>query len=280
VNNNICCSSSLPFVKNCGTDQNGTSGTIQSPNYPSAYSNGAACIWNITAPVDTYINFTFTNFQTDSNDRLFILLPQTCTYANSNYLSGSLSPFTVSVAQNTAVLYFYSDASYTLSGFNINWNSYSPATSGANCIKGLGYGFSVRSCGSDLSGTSGTIQSPNYPLSYNTSIVCNWNILAPAGTVITLNFTAFYTENGFDFFHVLLPQDCSNVGKRFAGRLGPQVITVHQNSASLFFRSDSIIAYSGFNLNWYATPTCKTSAKAYLPYATEARITMLNIVVS
>jgi hypothetical protein len=271
VNRYGCCSSTLPFVRNCGTNQTGTSGTIQTPNYPSTYGNGAACVWNINAPTGYYINLTTTNFQTEANDRLFILLPQTCNFAaNTYYYSGSFPPpGTISIAQNTVSLYFYSDASTAQAGFSINWTAYTPGPGTPACLSTLDYG-TVKNCGSDQTGTSGSIQSPNYPINYGDKVMCSWNINAPAGTVITLNFTYFYTDQGGDYFHVLLPQDCSPVVKRFGGRLSPQVITVPQNTAALFFRSDSQISYTGFTMNWYATPTCSSFVRNNLPTTTQA----------
>ena len=132
VNSSTCCSSYLPFVKNCGTDQSGTSGNIRSPNYPSPYNNRDACVWNINAPAGTTINLDITAFVTESNfERLFILLPQSCNYANGNYLTGNVSPQSITIPQNTASLYFYSDTSVTLPGFNINWSAVSTITATA-----------------------------------------------------------------------------------------------------------------------------------------------------
>ena len=125
----------LPFVKNCGFDQSGSFGNIQTPNYPNAYGNAVACVWNINATAGSNITLAITAFQTESyNDRLFILKDNTyfyysyyyygsCSYANGSYLSGSLSPRTITINQNTVALYFYSDESISYSGFNINWYS-------------------------------------------------------------------------------------------------------------------------------------------------------------
>jgi Fe-S cluster assembly iron-binding protein IscA len=177
---------------------------------------------------------------------------------------GSVTPRSINIAQNTVLLYFYSDASVTQSGFNINWASYSPGPNSPACLGTLGYG-AVKNCGSDFTGSSGRILSPSYPINYDANSMCNWNINAPAVTVITLNITYFYTEQGTDYFHVLLPQACSPVIKPLAGRLAPQAITVPQNNVSLFFRSDSSISYTGFTIDWYATPTCSSFVRNNLP---------------
>jgi hypothetical protein len=248
----------LPFVKNCGADQSGTSGIIRSPNYPNPYGNGVACIWNINAPPQTVINVTITNFQTEYNDKLFASTYSyyyySCYVASDNIFSGSLTPRSFLIQQNTVSFYFYSDVSGSLSGFNINWIAYS--TNRYGCTSSFNSSF-VKNCGSDLTGSSGYILSPNYPNAYGNNVACGWNITSPAGTVITLNITSFYTENIADKLYIFLPQNCSSaVGKFLTGNLSPQIITIPQNQVSLYFVSDASISYSGFNISWSAPPTC------------------------
>ena len=266
MNNNICCASTVPFVRNCGADQNGTSGTIQSPNYPSAYGNGATCVWNINAPADSSISLSIASFLTDINDRLFILLPQSCSYANgtTSYLSGNQSSRIITIPQNTASLYFYTDANVTNSGFNINWISLSSGRSNCtafvrNNVCCAANSTFVRNCGADQSGTSGIIQSPNYPNAYLSNSYCVWNIDAPAGTVINLNIADFSIENFYDRFFILLPQTCSYaVGKYLTGNQVAQNIVVPQNTASIYFYTDHNVIFSGFNINWSASANCAT----------------------
>jgi CUB domain len=250
----------LPFVKNCGADQTGTSGIIQSPNYPNPYGNGVACVWNINAPSQMVINVTITNFQTEYNDKLFVSVyrytyyPYGCYITSDKTFSGTLTSRSFLIQQNSASFYFYSDASGSLPGFNINWIAYSTSKDG--CASALNSSF-VKNCGSDLSGSSGNILSPNYPGAYGNNVACGWNITSPAGTVITLNITSFYVENIADKFYILLPQNCSSaVGKYVTGNLSSQIITIPQNQVSLYFVSDGSISYSGFNISWSAPTTC------------------------
>jgi CUB domain len=264
VNFYICCSATFPVVKNCGTDQNGTSGIIQSPNYPNAYGNGAACVWNIMAPAGTAISLNITYFQTEANDRLFILLPQNCSNpTHYNYLSGNKSALSYRINQNTVALYFYSDAKITQSGFSITWNSSSVGSS-PSCLSSLGYGNLTKTCGSDKNGTSGIIETANYPYSYDNNASCSWNIAAPAGSFITLNITSLLLEPCCDFLYILWPQNCSSViNKRLTGKLSSNIITVPQNTVSLALLTDSRVAYSGFSIRWTAIPYCVFSINTY-----------------
>jgi hypothetical protein len=219
------------------------------------------------APAGNYISISFST-TLEPNDRLFFLLPQSCSSISNttSYFTGNNTEQTIIIKQNTLAVYFHTDATISTNsqGFKLTWSYFAPTASGATCINALGYGTLVRNCGNDLSGSSGAIQSPNYARAYNAGSYCNWNIQAPAGTAITLNITAFYTEPNCDFFHALRPQDCTSVIDRpYSGRLDPQLIYYQQNSASLFFRSDSVtgIQYSGFNISWFTTPTCVDSVR-------------------
>jgi hypothetical protein len=175
-----------------------------------------------------------------------MLLPQNCSYAVGGIttgLTGSLSPRILSIPQNTASLYFYSDASKSQSGFSISWAAATPIN-GSACLSSIFSASAVKNCGNDQSGTAGTIQSPNYPSNYNNSLYCNWNIRSPAGTHITLNITDFFTQDGYDQLYVVTSQNCASViNKPLQGLLGQQTITVPQNTASLYFRSDAFFSF-------------------------------------
>jgi cubilin len=115
------------FVKNCGSDLSGLSGTIQSPNYPKPYGNNAYCEWTIASPPNKRINITITAFNTEANfDRLFILRSGNCSQVKT-YFSGSspevVTPQTIAVGQNTASVYFYSDSSVVSNGFSLSWTA-------------------------------------------------------------------------------------------------------------------------------------------------------------
>ena len=50
-------------------------------------------------------------------------------------------------------------------------------------------------CGGVLTGTSGIIQSPDYPYSYPPNVECIWNIKVAEGSRISLNFTDIDIES-------------------------------------------------------------------------------------
>nr|CAB3234570.1 cubilin-like [Phallusia mammillata] len=50
-------------------------------------------------------------------------------------------------------------------------------------------------CGSLLSGTSGTFETPNYPGDYPEDTTCKWVIEVPTGSIVELKFSTFQTES-------------------------------------------------------------------------------------
>ena len=51
-------------------------------------------------------------------------------------------------------------------------------------------------CGGDLTGESGNISSPNYPMSFPVFSDCVWRIKVPADRYISLRFLVFTGING------------------------------------------------------------------------------------
>jgi hypothetical protein len=170
------------------------------------------------------------------------------TYGNF-YLTGKVSARTLGINQNTVALYFISDESYTESGFSISWTA-SKGGSGT-CLTSIGFGNVAKTCGNDQTGTSGIIQSPNYPNLYNGSCACYWNIKAPSGTFITLNITSLFLQDQKAFFFILFPQNCSRVfNKTLPGYYSSYIITVPQNTVSLAFTTLIDNVGSGFYISW------------------------------
>ena len=50
-------------------------------------------------------------------------------------------------------------------------------------------------CGGELTASSGTIVSPNYPLNYGHNAECYWTVSVARGSRIKVTFNAFETES-------------------------------------------------------------------------------------
>ena len=65
---------------------------------------------------------------------------------------------------------FVSDSSNSAPGFEMYWDS------------------AATGCGGELTSTSGTIISPNYPLPYHSLAECTWKIHVSHGSRLTMSF--------------------------------------------------------------------------------------------
>ncbi|XP_072046400.1 hyalin-like [Amphiura filiformis] len=99
------CGASIPL-------RYGSSITLQSPNYPSSYSNNIRCSWTINAPSGSMILVHFVAFYLESNfDYLHVA-------GHSSY-SGAEVPNDFSTSTNSLNIRFTTDGSVTYSGFEL-----------------------------------------------------------------------------------------------------------------------------------------------------------------
>ena len=88
---------------------------------------------------------------------------------------------------NTGYFGFTSDFSITATGFSAYWVAGPPIV-----------------CGGNLNGSSGIIQSPNFPSDYPDFSLCEWTITVDNGTTVYLELLAFDLENccGCDYIEI------------------------------------------------------------------------------
>ncbi|GFR88699.1 zonadhesin [Elysia marginata] len=115
-------------------------------------------------------------------------------------------------------------------------------------------------CGQAVSGDTGMIQSPNYPLAYPNNAYCEWTITTEPGTKVQLAFSYFSLEycdrtcpcdrlniyDGNDFSDTHLATLC---GTNITSTVP---ITSTGNVMAITFRSDSSAVYNGFQARWIA----------------------------
>ena len=59
-----------------------------------------------------------------------------------------------------------------------------------------------KECGGDFEGTTGTIQSPGYPVGFAHRHACSWKITVPEGRKVTLTFEDFDLEQPEALGHI------------------------------------------------------------------------------
>ncbi|XP_029114400.1 CUB and sushi domain-containing protein 1a [Scleropages formosus] len=57
-------------------------------------------------------------------------------------------------------------------------------------------------CGTTLRGSSGSVSSPNFPQEYSSDCDCTWTVVSDPGDTITLLFSTFQLEEGYDVLEV------------------------------------------------------------------------------
>lgn len=101
-------------------------------------------------------------------------------------------------------------------------------------------------CDETLTDASGTITSPNYPNVYPNSYKKTTCIDAPAGQKVTLTFTDFQTEAGYDY--VTLKDKTGAVLSKTAGSTKPAAVTADR--VYVIFTTDSSQNKKGWSANW------------------------------
>ena len=114
-------------------------------------------------------------------------------------------------------------------------------------------------CNTELRGSSGVIESPNFPNPYPHSRNCTWVIAAPLGNRVNLTFSHFDVEShspspsgtgvicAYDFVEIRQPN--GTLG-RFCSSALPTEIGSTQDKVMVQFVSDMSVAHNGFRLEW------------------------------
>ncbi|TSK31354.1 CUB and sushi domain-containing protein 3 [Bagarius yarrelli] len=112
----------------------------------------------------------------------------------------------------------------------------------------------VKTCGSNLQGPSGTFNSPNFPIQYESNSQCVWIITASnPNKVIQINFEEFDLELGYD---TLTIGDGGEVGdprtilQVLTGSFVPDLIVSMTHQMWLHLQSDESVGSIGFKINY------------------------------
>jgi pseudolysin/vibriolysin len=101
-------------------------------------------------------------------------------------------------------------------------------------------------CDVTLTGTTGTVTSPNYPNNYTDGFNKTWCIDAAAGQQVTLTFTAFETEAGYDF--VSVGDKTGTIIQKVSGTTAPNPIT--SSRVYVIFKTDNSVEKKGWTASW------------------------------
>lgn len=228
-------------VNYCGyTTLTASSGTVTDGSGGNDYANMSNCKWLIqpSAAGVNSITLNFTSFNTENGFDSVIV------YDGFNYWAPILGSFTgISIPSSVTstgcemFIRFVSDDSFTAPGFSANYTTNIPCSGTTN-----------------LTAASGSITDGSGANNYGCSANCKWLIQPSGATSITLNFTSFSTENGYDFVKIY---DGSTTASpllgSYSGTSLPPTQTSSGGSMLVHFTSDGSVQQGGFSANYTAT---------------------------
>ena len=243
---------------------------IHSPLYPAQYPINSDCIWTLIGPQGHYLQLNFDELDLpdagncSTTDHIEILEP----VLNSNT---SIDEFTVTKTicgnanpastQNTGTFMNLARVRFVSNSVNRR-----------NVGFVLAINASVESCGGDLQGASGAIQTPGYPHGYPHHHRCRWAITGPPGRRIKLTFEDFDLEPAtanfypasnqtikrceYDYVYVFSGSIRRYRTPAFLGQTSrcgadlPQPVSSTSNVMMIGFKSDGSVSHRGFKATW------------------------------
>ncbi|XP_043273312.1 cubilin-like [Venturia canescens] len=230
----------------CGGEYRAVSGTLASPMYPQSYPVNAECIWQLKVAPGNRISLSFSQFNIETSpncDRDYLEIREKSGIGRLIGIYCNELPAPVE-ASDELWIKFRSDETGTASGF-------------------LGEYSLVH--GNDLTGVSGEIASPLYPLPWKLEAAITWRITVDAGMAVRIEFDSLHIENyGSDCYSRVAIYDGYNEDapelSSLCGISAPeQFIVSSSNVVNIQFIADVLREGNWFHLRWYQTPRLETS---------------------
>ena len=220
------------------------SGTITDNSGALDYQSNMACEKLIQPSGGGTITLTFTSFATESGYDFVRVYGGTTTSAPLlGTFSGSSLPPVLTSAAGSMLIRFTTDASVVAAGWSATYTTGAPPPTG--CIN------------ETFTAASGTITDNSGALDYQSNMACEKLIQPSGGGTITLTFTSFATESGYDFVRVYGGTTTSApLLGTFSGSSLPPVLTSSAGSTLIRFTTDGSVVAAG----WSATYTTGTAA--------------------
>lgn len=227
----------VPNLCNGGI-QNGTFGSIQSPQYPNQYYNKLMCLCYLYAPDGFSINIYFPQINTENNyDFVEIYEKNSTLYPDRIIgLSGNISDFVYQSNGSFLLIVFRTNYVITDTGFYATWNVQRlqpPIVSNTTA--------------------SGELTSPNYPNEYDIFDKQLYYIEVIDGSKINISIDDFVTQETFDYLEIydnFNQTACKPIARLTGNSVSPWNWLSSSNTISLKFVSDGSYQYKGWHLKW------------------------------
>jgi hypothetical protein len=221
----------------CEGQKNYTSlyGTIEDGSGPLySYQNETVCSWLIT-PADSVngIILSFLKFSTDTNDFVTVYDGDDITAPVLGIFSGSDLPLPVSSTGNSMFVVFESGPGVTGEGFLASFESEIPLYCSGTVV---------------LTAQSDTLSDGSGHWDYHNNSSCFWRIMPEGASSVTLYFTEFETDAGFDFLKIYNLQSGQLLAE-YTGSYSPGVpgpVTSPSGKMFLTFSTDFSVTAPGW----------------------------------
>lgn len=235
------------------TMTNGSTSTCSGTFYDSGgaggtYSNNQSLIYTICSNAGNCVRVNFSSFDLESGwDYLTIYDgPNTSSPIIGNY-TGLTSPGTVTSTSGCLTFWFTSDGSVTNSGWAATVSCAACSGGGGGCLPNMGNCSDV-ACSGNFYDPGGVSGSYGNNASF-THTICS----STPGNCLSVNFTSFSTESGFDFLTIYDgPNTSSPVIGTYSGSTSPGSVTSTTGCLTFRFTSDGSVTGTG----WAASITC------------------------
>ncbi len=241
IGSNTQCSST---ITDANTFRN-LSGSFSDGSGSSNYQNNLDCFWLIEPTGANSISLNFTSFSTEANYDTVIVYdgPTTSAPVLMRWWGSTLPPALTSTA-GALLVRFRTDNSITNSGWTANYTS-----SGTAYCNG----------GTLLANPSGSFSDGSGTSNYGNNQLCYWLIAPPCAGSVTLSFSAFNTETGYDGIMVYNGNSTSApIILNTSGTTIPSPVTASSGEMLVVFVSDYSNRMQGFSASYTSTgsPYC------------------------
>ncbi|XP_060950209.1 cubilin [Limanda limanda] len=220
-------------------------GVVESLNFPNNYPPNSQCSWTIQASIGNTINYTFTSFQLEASDICNFDYIKLYDGSDENApligtFCGYRPPTANSTSSSAITMVFRTDSTVSMSGFQMMWYQ--------------------NGCGGELSGPSGSFNSPDFPNRYPENRECIWYINTSPGSSITLTIhefdVEFHQDCSYDVLEVYGGPDLSapQLSKLCSTTSSPIQVSSTGNLLTVRFMSDAYVSGRGFNASWAEVP--------------------------
>jgi hypothetical protein len=250
----------IPTYCSSTTTVSDSSGTITDGSGTSDYYESTDCKWLISNSNATSITLTFKSFSTEqSYDYVYVYDGSSTSAKLLGKYSGSTLPSALTSSGSSLLIHFKSDGSLNKAGWEATYTMNFPTSSSSGSCSGT----------TTLTSSTGTFSDGSGSSDYQDDADCKWLIQPGGASTVTLTFSSFSTEEGYDSIKVY---DGSSTSAKllgaYTGSKLPSAVSSSGSSMLVHFTSDYMETAAGFEASYKGNTSTSRTTYATLPYTT------------